>query len=79
MPPKNSSWDGSVDIIKAYMADTLNDPDSIKYESWSKPYIGEHGWDVQVKYRAKNGFGAYIKKTQVFTISKEQIRFVKNR
>jgi hypothetical protein len=66
--PQFSSWDGSFEEIKNHFALTLHDPHSIEYDFWSKVVVGRNGWDIGVRYRAKNKFGALILKDQIFTV-----------
>jgi hypothetical protein len=45
-----------------YLKDNLKDPDSLKivFENSTKQTLpGRNGYAVYIKYRAKNGFGAY--------------------
>lgn len=65
--PEKSAWDGIVgggrtkDAIKS----VVSDPDSVKLESSTDPWIG-HGpggacWVFKVVFRCRNGFGGYIR------------------
>jgi hypothetical protein len=76
--PKYSSFDGSYEEIKTYLALTLNDPHSVEYDFWSKVVMGKNGWDIGVRYRAKNKFGALILKDQVFTIGNGMVAGVRD-
>ena len=62
--PINSSWNGSVPEVKVYLEDHLKDPKSTEYIEWSPVKLIETGghyfWEVRVKYRSKNSFGAYV-------------------
>jgi len=66
--PTRSSFDGSVEEVKAYLAKNLNDPNSVEYVEWYPVVMKDDGWRVIVKYRAKNRFGGVITKEQRFTI-----------
>ncbi len=67
-PPQNSAWDGSVRCVKDYLKAVAKDPDSLRYENWSKPYYSEDGWLVKCDYRAKNSFGGYVREVKWFII-----------
>jgi len=67
-PPQNSAWDGSVRCVKDYLKVVAKDPDSLRYENWSKPYYSEDGWLVKCDYRAKNSFGGYVREVKWFVI-----------
>jgi hypothetical protein len=66
--PQYSSWDGSFEEVKKYLSSVLNDPNSVDYDFWSKVVMTDSGWEIRVRYRAKNAFGALILKDQVFTV-----------
>jgi hypothetical protein len=63
--PQYSSYDGSFEEVKKYLRSVLNDPGSVDYDFWSKVVMAESGWDIRVRYRAKNGFGALVLKDQI--------------
>jgi hypothetical protein len=72
---------GKVQIVTNWLQEYLNDPYSMKIVRWSKvekEYVnGEPFWVVKVRFRAKNGFGAYILNDYVFFIRRNKIvRFV---
>lgn len=72
--PENSSWDGSVRCVEEYLKNMANDPDSLKFEEWSKVYYNENdGWVVYCVYRGKNAFGVYIKAANWFVIQHSQV------
>ena len=64
--PRNSEWDASVKQVKRYLEATLNDAGSVKYVEWSTVFQTPNGWIVRCKYRAKNAFGGYVLKNQLF-------------
>ena len=61
-----SSWDGSVSQVKAWLKENAKDPDSIQFIEWSPLEKVESGYRVRVKYRGKNGFGGYEIEEKVF-------------
>lgn len=67
-PPQNNVWDGSVRCVKEYLKSVVNDPDSLKFEKWSKVYASDDGWLVKCEFRARNLFGAYVRDTKWFII-----------
>ena len=72
--PTRSSFDGSVEEVKAYLAKNLNDPNSVEYVEWYPVVVmKDDGWRVIVKYRAKNGFGGVVTKEQRFTIQNGEV------
>lgn len=77
--PQYSSYDGSFEEVKKYLADSLNDPRSVEYVEWSKVVMGDDGWNIRAKYRAKNGFGAIITKDQVFTVRNGKVAWARDR
>lgn len=51
--------------VKMYLRSRLNDAKSVEYLEWSsvnytKLKDGKYAWCIDVKYRAKNAFGAYV-------------------
>ncbi len=66
--PFASPWDGSLAEVKDYLVRGLNDPNSLEYVGWSNIVPLEEGWSVRLKYRAKNLFGGYVTKNQIFVI-----------
>ena len=71
--PTRSSFDGSVEEVKEYLAKNLNDPNSVEYVEWYPVVMKDDGWRVIVKYRAKNRFGGVISKEQRFTIQNSKV------
>ena len=61
-------WDGSVLEVKWWLKDHLRDPDSLVIEGWSKVVSTSKGYEVRCLYRSKNGFGGYVRTSQVFTL-----------
>ena len=80
--PVSSAWDASVAEVKKYLADSLNDPKSLECVEWSEvkktEWQDKTVWAVRCKYRAKNGFGAYITKNQIFFIRDLTVVFVRD-
>lgn len=67
--PLQGGWDNGVPIVKRYIESIANDPDSIKYENWwPVMYSEKDGWFVKCDWRAKNGFGVYVRSVDVFYI-----------
>ena len=67
----NSSWDASVSQVVDYLNQTLLDPDSLEFIEWSPVVESNDGYQVRTKYRAKNTFGGYVIKEQLFTLDKD--------
>ncbi len=74
--PKQFS-NGKVEAVMNYFNENINDPFSMRFVRWSdivqKSYKGKSYWSVQVKFRAKNSFGAYILTEMVFYIEKNKV------
>jgi len=64
-----SEWDGSVSQVKKYIKANLNDPDSYKSVQWSVVYDDPNGYKVAHEYRAKNAYGGYVTKKQIFYLN----------
>jgi hypothetical protein len=65
---ENSAWDGSVRQVKDWLYENANDADSLEFVEWG-PVVkltGDFGYAIRCKYRAKNVFGGYILKHQMF-------------
>lgn len=75
--PKNSSWDGSVSIVKQALQINLKDPDSVEFISWGEPFLvkidGRYYWAVRVNYRARNSFGGMVIEERVALIRNNQV------
>lgn len=65
----NSGLDGSVYQVKDYLKAYLNDPGSLEVTHWGMVIKESNGYSVSVKYRAKNVFGGYVTKSQIFYLS----------
>ena len=77
--PEYSRWDGSFEEVKKYLANVLNDPNSVEYVFWSKVIMTDNGWTIRLKYRAKNGFGGVLTKDQIFTVRSGAVVSVRDR
>lgn len=75
--PKTSAWNGVPYCIDRYLKQTLSDYDSAEYMGATVPrkVVDKKGtyWEVSVKLRAKNAFGAKIITTKTFYIQNEQV------
>lgn len=62
--------DGKVSLVMKYFDEYFNDPCSIRFVRWStisKVYLNnEPYWSIQVKFRARNAFNAYILSEMLF-------------
>jgi LysM repeat protein len=69
--------DGKVKAVMEYFNEFFNDPYSMRFVRWSpvekKAYNGKIYWAVQVKFRAKNAFGAYILADEIFFIKNNKV------
>ena len=63
---ENSTYDGSVSKVEAYLKSNLKDDKSYESVEWSNVTPTDNGYMVRHKYRAKNSFGAYELVNQVF-------------
>ncbi len=73
---KNSPWDNSVHQVESYLKRNLKDPNSFEALSWSKVKDKNNNnngyrYKVFVKYRAKNSFGGYVVKTDLFYLDEK--------
>jgi hypothetical protein len=74
---ENSPWDGSVPLVKKHMLRCVDDPDSLRFESWSRveSWDKENGtYRVFVDARGKNAFGAYILTRWVVVFDTSNVR-----
>jgi hypothetical protein len=62
----NSAWDGSVYQVKEWLSKNLSDPDSLQFTDWYQVQKLGSGYRVRVRYRAKNSFGGYVAKDEMF-------------
>jgi hypothetical protein len=60
-----------------FFNENMNDPYSMRFVRWSdvvqKNYQGKSYWSVQVKFRAKNAFGAYVLSEMIFYIKNNKV------
>lgn len=64
---KNSAYDSSVIQVEQHLKETLLDPKSYEMIEWSAVQKERDGsFCVRHKYRARNKFGGYIIKNQIF-------------
>lgn len=66
---ENSTYDGSVTKVEAYLKSNLKDVSSYQSVEWSNVTPTDNGYMVRHKYRAKNSFGAYELVNQVFYLN----------
>jgi hypothetical protein len=64
-PKPEQLQDGTVISLDRQIRQSLYDPASVIYVYWSELKVGQSPggnpvWTVTVKYRAKNGYGAYM-------------------
>lgn len=64
-----SGYDGDIWQVDDYLKETLKDPDSLKIDKWGTLAKGKDGYQVFVRYRAKNSFGGYVINDSVFKLS----------
>ena len=84
--PSQSKSDATVEPVVKYLRAILNDPSNLKFENWSSVFHGRilvnetwlKCWGVRVDYRAKNAFGEYVRKHQVFYIRYNKVVKVKD-
>lgn len=69
--------DGKVPAVMNYFNENYNDPYSMRFVRWSdiekRHYQKRYYWAVQVKFRAKNTFNAYVLIEEVFYIWKDKV------
>jgi hypothetical protein len=77
LKPSTSGWDGVAEAVDFFLRHNLNDPDSLKYSRVSglvKTVHGDEECYVQsIEYRAKNGFGGYVRKSALFYVKNEVV------
>lgn len=61
-----SEWNGSIPAVERALKRSLNDPESLVIENCDPVMTNGKIIKARCRYRAKNGFGAYIKKSEVF-------------
>lgn len=66
---ENSTYDGSVSKVEAYLKSNLKDVSSYESVEWSNVTPTDNGYMVRHKYRAKNSFGTYELVNQVFYLN----------
>jgi hypothetical protein len=71
--PINSGWDNSIPEVCTYLRENLKDPSSVEYTYWSEPLAEGEYWLVKCTYRAKNSFGGYMQRSQVFYIREGKV------
>ena len=64
-----SSWDGSVDEVKKFIARSVRDPSAVKYNQW-KNFTNDTNHITTVDFTATNGFGGPSRETWVFSFEK---------
>jgi hypothetical protein len=66
--PMQSAYDGSVRAVRAYLENTLNDPESYTPAEWGQLTNYEGKFYVSHSFRAKNKFGGMVLQDWTFTI-----------
>lgn len=64
-----SSWDGSVEGAKKFIASSVRDPSAVKYNQW-KNFTNDTRHITTVDFTATNGFGGPSRETWVFSFEK---------
>lgn len=77
-PKPETLADGSVMAVRDYLRANLNDYSSSEFVAWSPVrivFIDKHEpyWEVVLKLRAKNGFGAYMLRTTTYYIHQGRV------
>jgi len=76
-PKPTQAKDGKVAVVIDYFNATLDDPFSMKFDTWSRVIELSVGglvyWAVTVKYRAKNTFAAYVLSETTFYIRNNRV------
>ena len=57
--------------VESYFSSSLKDPDSLVLEEYGAVYKGLPGYKLRVKYRAKNGFGGYVRSDKIFNFAND--------
>jgi hypothetical protein len=77
LKPSTSGWNGVAESVDYCLQHTLNDPDSLKYGNVSglakTVYNNKDCYVQAIDYRAKNGFGGYVRKSALFYIKNEVV------
>lgn len=75
--PVTTPWNGTVLCVDRLLRETLNDYESAEYLQWSElTKVKSNGityWQVSLKLRAKNAFGAKIINVKTFLIQHDQV------
>ena len=64
--PVNDPTDQSVWQVKEFLANTLKDPDSIRYKEWSPVMKTDKGYQVVCTYQARAGSFGMVTEKKVF-------------
>ena len=65
-----SNWDGSVQTVKDHLRETVTDSDPLQFATWETLIeIKSGSYAVRCKYRAKNSFGGYVQKNEMFVFT----------
>lgn len=71
--PKRDGWSRTYQEVEDYLASVANEPDSIRIEGCTIPYLRERGWYVKCDYRGRNGTGGIKRQTGWFTIRHNEV------
>lgn len=75
--PRINSWNNVPFCVDRYLKQVLNDYDSSEYLQASMPqkvWVGKAPyWEVNLRLRAKNAFGAYVVTVKTFHIQNDQV------
>ena len=56
-----SVWDGSVEVVKALVKMSANDPDGVKYNTWKTMSMGDDQQVTVVDFTVTNAFGGPVR------------------
>jgi len=71
--PKQSEWDGSVDIVERYIKGTAKDAGSIEFIEWSQLSDVGDSWTIRCKYSGTNSYGARVTENKWYFIKDGEI------
>jgi hypothetical protein len=62
--------------VKTFLQQVANDPSSVSIENCTSVHHVKDGWAIGCDYRAKNGFGALVMKSNWFVVNHDRVKML---
>lgn len=72
-PPQPSVINGTYRVVRNYLRNVMNDPESLEMDGCTRVYESPDGWVVGCDYRGRNAFGGMVRQSNWFVIRHNRV------